>query len=261
MSLARVEAAVPLFKEALAGRQRLFGDSSWLTFSTESNLALATGETAPPEHSLATLRALLERARTLSDPPRYTILGLHNNVGATLLDLGRPAQARPHLAAALELVNGLLDVDHASVLQIRANLASLDADLGQAEHGFAEYQDIAERFARTLGPGAEDTLHARHGVWSCAAKAGRWNDAAAGFEKLLDDVVASVSAGHPLVAQTQHSLANALRRDGRLAAALPHARAAAAAFLARYGVEHPRSKATAALQAEIEAGLAAMGVR
>jgi len=114
-----------------------------------------------------------------------------------------------------------------------------------------QYADVVERQTRILGPDAHDTLNSRHGLWSSAWKAGRFEEAAAGFEELLADAERALGADHWLTAQTRASLAHALADGGHAKEALVHARAAAESLAAQYGPDHPRTRNAQALATEL----------
>jgi tetratricopeptide (TPR) repeat protein len=245
------EAVAPL-TEALAGRRRVLGEQHLATFESLSNLALVRGNLGPTEAAIAAYEQALAAARALADPPRATLLGLENNLGATLQDVERNAEAKPHLEAAAVLASKLFVADHPAVLQIQSNLAGLEADLGNPEHAATLYADVAARLTARVGADAEATLAARHGQWTALGRAKRHAEAAAGFATLLADVARALPA-HLLVTKTRQSLAVALRDGGDPSAALPHAEQAAREFTTQLGAEHPRVLAATKLVQDIRA--------
>ncbi|MEZ5963185.1 MAG: serine/threonine-protein kinase [Planctomycetota bacterium] len=257
IGLGREADAIAPLTEAVAGRRRLHGAAHAATFTSLGNLALVRSSLGPAAEAITALEAAIAAAHALPDPPRAALLGLENNLGATLQDLERNADAKPHLEAAAALAAQMFPPDHSTVLQIRANLAGLQADLGDPLAAMAEYADLVPRLARTVGAGAEATLSARHGQWTCARRAKRLDEAVVGFTALLDDVVKSLSESHLLTSNTRQSLAVALRDAGRVEEALPHAERAAEEFAARLGREHPRVVAARALVRELQDALPA----
>lgn len=230
-----------LLEEALAGRSRLFGPADRDVIASLSNLALCLDECGDSEASLELLRETLRRLEVLADPPRFTLLGILNNIGATLQGLDRDREALPYYERATEVAAGLLGPDHVSSLTLALNRASLESEHGDPLRAAAMLLDVVQRRERLLGPHAKETFIARHGYWTAVHRSGDREGAIEGFEELLGDVLNSLGAQHPLAEQTRISLARCLLDSGRAAEALPHALEAEGALRERYGAEHSRA--------------------
>jgi tetratricopeptide (TPR) repeat protein len=254
IALERPDEALDLLREALEGRRRLLPPDDPKIVDTLSNTAQALDAQGRTEEALALLIETAALADASPDTPRMTRLGLHNNIGATLQDLDRDAEAEPHLRTAVEMAHALFGPEHPWTLTIESNLASLESDLGRPDEALAAFQRVVDGQTALLGPDAVDTLTARHGYWSAMRKAGRPDEAAAGFSQLLDDVTAALGAEHSLTAQTEISLAHALADAGRVDEALPHARAAEQRLTALYGAENPRATGARQLVESLLAG-------
>jgi tetratricopeptide (TPR) repeat protein len=112
LDLERPAEAIDLLREALEGRRRLLALDDPKIVDSLNNMALALDRQGFSADSLALQLEALAKARALPDMPRMTLLGLENNVGATLQDLDRDDEAEPHLKAAAELALQMLGPDH-----------------------------------------------------------------------------------------------------------------------------------------------------
>ncbi len=252
--LDRPDEALDVLSEALAGRRRLHAPDRQI-LETLNNLAQARDQKGDAAGSLVLLREALAVAEASPDGSRMTLLGLQNNIGATLQDLGRNDEAEPYLRRAAALAEDVLGRDHPGTLTIESNLAGLQADLGEPEQAIATFERVIDGQTALYGPAATDTLIARHGYWTAVSKAGRAAEAATGFAALLDDVSAALGPDHSLQAQTGVSLARALLDSGRAAEALPHAVRAADRLTALYGSDHVRASSARRLVESIRAQL------
>lgn len=233
--------AIELLTDALEHRRRLLGDRHHAVLTTTANLANAYDAAGEPQRSLAMLKDALEIAESLPAPPRFTLLGLHNNIGATYQGLGEHRAAAPHLQRAVELAEQVLSPDHPATLIIMGNHAGLEADTGDPAHAAELYRRIAERTTALYGGDTPDTLNARYGMHNAIWKAGRSEEAAAGFEALLPDVARVFGETHWMEAATRRALAMALIDAGRAPEALPHAEQAHRSLLNTLGPDHERT--------------------
>ncbi|MCC6407702.1 MAG: serine/threonine protein kinase, partial [Planctomycetes bacterium] len=104
--------AIVVLEEALAGRRRLLGPDDFLVATTLNNLAQAHDLKGDSEGSLERLREALRIVESSPEPARLTLLGLCNNIGATLQDLERNADAEPYLRRAATIAADVLGPDH-----------------------------------------------------------------------------------------------------------------------------------------------------
>ncbi|MCC6408379.1 MAG: tetratricopeptide repeat protein, partial [Planctomycetes bacterium] len=169
-------------------------------------------------------------------------LGLCNNIGATLQDLERNADAEPYLRRAATIAADVLGPDHEGTLTIQVNLAGLESDLGDTTRAAEMFSHVVERRTAVVGADALDTLIARYGYWNALWKGGRHADAAAGFGELSNDVVTALGAEHWLAAQCDVAWARALLDCDRAADALPLAERAERRLFALLGADHPRTR-------------------
>jgi serine/threonine protein kinase len=260
-SLDKGPEAVALLTEALAGRARLLGEHDPQVLITTSNLAQAYDRTGQTQRSLDLMLKALTIADSLGaeDPPYLIILGLCNNIGATLQDMNRDRDAEPYLARASEIAGRWLGPDNPATLSIQANLAGLEGKLGDPARGLTLYSTVIASRMRLLGPDAPDTLMGRYGYADTLWHAGRHDDAAAAYRALLADEARALGETHWLTIQTRASLARALFDGGHAAEARPLADQATSQFLALYGPDHQRTRTTRTLLDQIDAALVRPG--
>jgi tetratricopeptide (TPR) repeat protein len=233
--------AVAALVEALEGRSRLLGPRDPRVLVTTSNLAQAYDRIGDTARSLELQLGALRIAEAIPDPPHMVLLGLYNNIGATYQDLNREREAEPYLRRAVELASEWLGPESDDTLTIKANLASLEAKLGDPLEGAAVYETLIDARTRQLGPDALGTLTARYGYWDCLWLAREFDEAAEGYTALLPDMVRALGETHWLTIQTRASLAHALRDGGHPDQALLWAKLAAEQFEALYGRSHART--------------------
>jgi tetratricopeptide (TPR) repeat protein len=243
--------ALPILEEALDGRSRLLPPASPEVLETINNLAQAFDALGQTERALELLLDALARCEGAGEVPRFTLLHLCNNVGATYQDLGRDREAEPYLTRAADLADEMLGADHPATLIIQGNLAALQAELGDVEAAIELSRRVVAGQTQLYGATAYDTLAARHGYWDAVQLAGRHGEASRGFEGLLADCEASLGPDHWLSAATAASLASALFDEGRADEASLHAERAEQRLRALYPADHHRVKAVEVLAADI----------
>lgn len=258
-TLDRAQEAEPLLAEALEGRTRLFGHDDPLVLITTSNLAQVYDRLGQTDRSLQLDLDALRIADSLDDPPRMTIIGLCNNIGATYQDLSRDREAQPYLERAAQLASTHLGLDSPDTLTLQGNLASLYAELGDPNRGADIYDAAIKSWTKLVGPDAIETLTARYGYWNCIWIGKRPADAAAGYAQLAADTQRALGEKHWMAIQTQVARARALLDAGRADEALPIAQDAADRFTAIYGPDHGRTRAAFEIVRKINAARSAAG--
>lgn len=253
-TLDRSAEAVEIYKEALAGRARLLGPNDPQVLITTSNLAMGYEGLGQVERSLELQLEALRIAESTREQHRMTVIGLCNNVGATLQDLDRDAEAAPYLRKAAAYAADWLGDESPATLTIKTNLAGLEAELGDPMRGAELYDSIVQARTKLVGPDAFDTYVARYGYWNSYRLAKKSTEAVAGFSQLLADISrGSLGPDHWLANQSRVALARVHDDAGRPDLALPYARDAAQKFLAMYGPDNPRTRTATDLLKKLEA--------
>ncbi len=243
--------SVATLETAIAGLRRLLDPNHKQTLIAAINLATAYDRIGQTEKSLDMQIETLRIAEARFQPPPMIVLGLCNNIGATMLDLKRDTEAAAYLRRAEALARELLEPDDPGSLTIRGNLAGLETRLGNPRRGEELYREVVEARTRLVGADAPDTLSARYGVANSLYKYDQLDAAIAEHTAILADSIRVNGPTHWFTAQTRYALALALKHARRPEEALEHARLAAEQFTALYGTDHERSKTAIELHAEL----------
>lgn len=243
--------AVALLQEALAGRIRLLGPKHPHVLMTTSNLAQGYDRLGQTDKALQLSIDALRIAESLDDPPQLILIGLNNNIGATLQDQNKHRQAEPYLLKAAELAGKWLGPENPDTLTLQGNLAGLETKLGDPLKGAALYEEVLKARIKVMGPDSMDTLVARYGYWDSVWHAKKFAEAAEGLKAMAPDIDRALGEKHWLAIQTHALLAHALHDAGRSEEARPEAEMATRKFTALYGADHPRTKNIAALLATL----------
>lgn len=240
-AVGRSDEAVALLTESLEARRRTLGPEDPLVLLTLNNLAQVHDAAGRSEQSLALLLEAAGVAGAMADAPRMLRIGLHNNIGATYLDLGRDAEAGPHLTTAADLASDWLGPEDPTTLILLSNLASFRARSGDARGAAETFERIVGAHMARLGPVAIDTLTARHGLHTARLAEGKADEAAAGFEALVLDCRTALGTGHWLTAASHVSYASGLEALGRTGEAHIQATIGAELFREVLGPDHART--------------------
>lgn len=243
--------SVATLETAIAGLRRLLDPNHKQILIAAINLATAYDRIGQTEKSLDMQIETLRIAEARFEPPPMIVLGLCNNIGATMLDLRRDAEAAAYLRRAESLARELLEPDDPGSLTIRGNLAGLETRLGNPRRGEELYREVVEARTRLVGADAPDTLSARYGVANSLYKYDQLDAAIAEHTAILADSIRVNGPTHWFTAQTRYSLALALKHARRPEEAIEHARLASEQFTALYGTDHERSKTAIELYAEL----------
>jgi len=158
VGLERVDEAIEVDKEVLAGRMALLGPEHVDTLTAINNLAAALSGAGRSREALALQEQLLAvRRRVLGPTHEHTLFSL-NNYGAELTALGQAAEARPYLEDAYRLRSELYGPDHESTNASASNLADALFELGDAAKAAELLAHVATTRARLLGKSNPKTL-------------------------------------------------------------------------------------------------------
>jgi serine/threonine-protein kinase len=140
--LGRVDTAEQYYRRAIAAEAELgIAGERLQRAMLLNNLARLLGEQGRHEEALTLFRESLEvRQRVVGHEHGSTAVA-HLQLGRMLLDLGVPAEARPHVLAAFEISHAALPSDSRQVIYasaLRARLAHEEGDSATAAAGLAE---------------------------------------------------------------------------------------------------------------------------
>ncbi|RMH23632.1 MAG: hypothetical protein D6693_11175 [Planctomycetota bacterium] len=241
-----------LIERALDARRRTLGPDDPLVLQTLSNLAQVRDAQGDTEGALGVMVEAARVAEAMPGAPAMLVMGLHNNIGATYLDLERYADASPHLEKAASMAADWFGPDDPTTLTILANVASLRSKLGDSAGAIDAFERIVAARTTLMGPEVYDTLIARHGLWSAHLAGADAAGAEAGFTDLLGACERGLGSDHWLTGATLVSRAKARQALGRLPEARRDAERGRDLFMALLGPDHARTNTAAALVAELD---------
>jgi serine/threonine-protein kinase len=182
----RLAAAEAAHREALAVKRRYYGESHFQVLTSLSNLAWALVDQRRDSEGLELHRAVLDRRREIHREPHPDLAAAELAVARSLQRLGRPAEARDHSAASLEIWRALPESAQLGAFPSGDSLhGAILSELG--EHAAAEpflRAALAEYEGRGAGAGHRLAV-ARARLASALAGLGRWQEAARLFTAAL----------------------------------------------------------------------------
>lgn len=187
-------AAAPLYREVLAGRRRLLGDSHADTLATANNLGVLLWELDELEEAEPLLRDTLYARTALLGASHHDAIISGNNVASLLVSKGDPACALPLLVQALADSRKVLGDAHPGTLACMCNTAAVMELLDPVDEADVEalYRECLALRQDTLGFDHNDTCCTLDDLVSSLTLRGRACDA----DILFCDAIASVSQRH-----------------------------------------------------------------
>ncbi len=182
--------AEPLFRTAVAVKERLHGRSDPRFANALGNLALLLQETGRTKEAEAYYREVIateEKALGREHPDLARSL---NNLANLLHDTGRSAEAEPLLREAIAIKEKLLGREHPSLATSLNNLANVLRSMGRTAETELLYRDSIAIQEKAFGHDHPHVATSRHNLGVVLREAGRYDEA----ESLLRDAVAIWSA-------------------------------------------------------------------
>jgi eukaryotic-like serine/threonine-protein kinase len=233
-------AAEPLLREALALRQRLFGDADPRVAETLESLSRLHRELGELEAAEAVARqALAVHRHAVAGDDRQTALLLHS-LGLTLLERADYDGSEAAMREALALRRQQLPEAHPEVATSLANLALLLKATGRYAEAASLFREALASFREVLGD--EHVWVAR--TLGNLTEALRFQGDLEGAEELLWQVLelrlSSLGESHPQVAMAFNDIGRVIQDQGRIEEAEALYRQA----LALYPEQHPWRSST-----------------
>jgi tetratricopeptide (TPR) repeat protein len=236
--------ALPLFRDALAIRERTLGPEHPDTATSLNNLALLRQH----QGDLAGVRPLFERALAIWEkalgPEHPETLTALNNLGCLLRDQGNSTEARPLFERALTIRENVLGPEHLKTVTSLRNLALLLRDQGN----FTEARPLFERALaiseKVLGPEHPDTATSLNSLAVLLREQGDFAGARPLHERALAIREKVLGPEHRATATSLNDLALLLKDQGDYAGARPILERALAInekALGPLGPEHPET--------------------
>jgi tetratricopeptide (TPR) repeat protein len=237
----------------LARAQRSHGPDSWKTVNMMEAAAKRRDQVGDHERALGLrFHVLAKRREHLGAGHRQT-LSAEYALSGTLLALGRPAEARPHVDHALECYVAELGPDDPASLTALERSARIHLELGETAEGILKYRRAVDGF-RSRG---DEVRAQRAGVNQGRLLLGRGDheDALAVFRDLVDRQGLLLGPHDPATLASRRDLALCLARTGRLTEAKVVAQNLRDAAAQVHGDDHPATADARELLARIEASL------
>lgn len=200
----------------------------------------------------ACARACLRLREEALPPEAVELAASRHNLGGLLLDLGRPAEARPLLERALEdfeRAKGRDSLDVATVVSFLARAHGLEGRYDAARAGHERALKIREAVA---GPRSTDVALSLGALGGVAQEQGRYAEAFDLCHRALAIYEAELGEEDSNVAACVNNLAELLRLQGRPVDAIPYYERAAGLFERTDG---PDSTAVAAVLGNLAVAL------
>jgi len=237
----KVEAAEPVFRQALQVSEEMLGALHSDTLKTANNLALALKHQGKLEDAMQLLRHVLEgRESTLGHRHPETLQAL-NTLAMVLYKQGNLAEAAPLMRRALNDLELAFGTDHPHTMEAVKQLALLLQAQGEAEEAAQLFQRALEGSRERLGPAHPDTLYSTNNMASVLEAQGRLDEAALMLRHVLEGFESSLGAAHPETLQAIGKLSSILYAQGNLSQAEPLCRRALEGFELNLGAAHPRT--------------------
>ncbi|MCA1219383.1 FxSxx-COOH system tetratricopeptide repeat protein [Streptomyces sp. 8L] len=165
---------------------------------------------------------------------------LHQRVGESLGNSGRPGAAVLHFQRLADGAARRLGSGHPETLALRAHLADWRGKAGDAAGAAAELEELADALGRAFGTDHPGVLATRHNHAYLLGEAGDAAGAVAAMEHLLRDETRVLGPDHPGVLATRESLASWRGKLGDAAGARAAFEAVLEDQLRVLGPDHPR---------------------
>ena len=216
--------AEPLFRMAVAVKERVHGRSDPLFALALGNLAVLLQEIGRTEEAEAHFREVIETQEKVHGRQHPDLALALNNLANLLQDTARSAEAELLLREAIGIKEQTLGRKHPSLATSLNNLANVLRSMGRLAETEPLYRDSIAIQEKAFGQDHPNVATSRHNLGVVLREAGRHAEA----EPLLRDAVAVWSAtlgpDHPQAARGKRNLAVLLLATARTEEALGCAR-------------------------------------
>lgn len=193
-------------EDMLAQHRRYLGDDDFDTALARSLFARWLMNAGDLERAEAELRAALLRMTALRGSENRDAIGERALLGQILLTADRNAEATEVLQEALAAAQRVHDEHAASVLSIRANLATALSRLGRLEEAEAMHRAVYQSYRASLGASHPRTLIALNNLAADARKRGDHAVALPLQEQAYSGSLEAIGSTHPITLRMQMNL-------------------------------------------------------
>jgi tetratricopeptide (TPR) repeat protein len=230
--------AEPLFRAAVATRERVHGRGETRTAISLGNLALLLQETGRVQEAEALYREVIATEEKTLGHEHPDLARSLNNLANLLRETGRPAEAEPLLREAIRIKEVTLGRADPSLATSLNNLANVLRTMDRAAEAEPLYREAIAIEEKALGPAHPNVATLQHNLAVVLRDAGRHDEA----EPLLRGAVNAWSAAlgpeHALLARGWRNLAVLLLATSRPDEALACAQAAFAVHEKKLTANH-----------------------
>ncbi|WP_326943685.1 FxSxx-COOH system tetratricopeptide repeat protein [Amycolatopsis sp. NBC_01307] len=211
----RYAAAVALFEQSLAIRQRSFGADHLSTIEAKYVLAGGYWSIGRFEDAVTLASSTFEARRSALGADHLDTLQNAIHVGLGLRELGRLDEAIELTEETLDKLVRVAGNDHPETLRARNNLAGCYRAADRHTEAMALYLSTLEDRRRILGPRHPDTLQSQHNLAGGYEAMGHLPEAIDLLEAILDIRVELLGSDHPDTSHTRFNLARVCAAAGR----------------------------------------------
>jgi tetratricopeptide (TPR) repeat protein len=206
--------AEELYREVLAGQQRVLGADHPDTLTTRHEMARVIGHSRYLEAERLMREVLADRRRVLGDDHPRTLATWHT-LARTMTRQGRDAEGEQIYRWVLTARQRILGEDHPDTMSTRHGLAY--AISRQGRHAEAEHQhrQVLADQQKVLSDDHPHILGTRHDLALSLAGQGRHTEAEQQYRQVLTDQQRILGDDHPATLYTRLNLATAIAGQGR----------------------------------------------
>ena len=191
-------------------------------------------DTAELDEAHAVYLHVLDEGVRLYGVDSDAVIRARNNLGNILLRRGDPAQAEPHLRAALAGLESRYGTDHPTTLVAKNNLGGLLASTGDFETALDLHAEIADTHRRLRGHEHPDTLRSMKNIGGMLYMVGRHDEALEQLHEVHEIRIKVLGEAHPATLADSLTIGTIILDSGQTERAiveLQHAHDLAAASL------------------------------
>ncbi|MEM9598335.1 MAG: tetratricopeptide repeat protein, partial [Acidobacteriota bacterium] len=212
----KTDEAEQLHRESLGAKRRLLGDDHPSTLTSIANFGSLLDRRGQASESEAHLReALLGRRRVLGPEHPQTLVSI-NNLATLLRKRGQLDEAEALAREVLEAFQRTFGAEHRNTLRCQRSLGQVLREQGRFDEAEFLLGKALEAQRRTLGDDHPDTLLTMGATGDLFQKWGKPGDAEPYYREVLAGYRQVHGEDHPKTVRNRESLANVLRRQGRL---------------------------------------------
>lgn len=193
----------------------VLGSEHPLTLSVNGNLASVYRQVGDPGRAIALLSDNLASCERVLGNEHPDTIAARGNLATALEEAGDYETALQLYESVVASYTALLGAWHPDTIAARNNLASLHWSIGDLDRAITQLESLREDASRALGDGHLDTLIIENNLGAAYFVDGRFTQAEALFEHLVD-IYGGASFAESELLLAEHNLATVRIKLGRL---------------------------------------------